>query len=279
MPVAIITSLLATFVIFKYLEKQKEKIENPKNPVKQIVVLTQDISIGTKITQDVIELKNWPEDIIPNGCFFDTTMVIGRVTKAEIFTGEPLLEVKLAPAGTAGGFSSIIPPGMRALTVSVDASSGVGGFILPNAYVDVLVTVPSPNKKEESSTKIILEDIKVLAVDQEYDREGDDPVLVQTVTLLVTPEQAEKLVLASTEGKLRLSLRNEADRETSTTSGIKLEDLVSRPRPRRSYGASSTRRTQPQPEPEPEESVVEIIRSGERSEVTFKEEKKKEDPD
>ena len=183
--------------------------------------------------------------------------------KAEAFPGDLIIESKLAPVGSEGGFSSIIPPGMRALTVEVNTYVGVGGFILPNTRVDVLVTVPSYQDKEEASTRIILENIKVLAVDQTFQRKGDDPVTVQTVTLLVTPEQAEKLVLASTEGKLQLSLRNDADDGKLSTSGVQLKELVKKSAPVR---RSTVRRAQT---PQKDKKVVEVIESGERENVTF----------
>jgi pilus assembly protein CpaB len=167
---------------------------------------------------------------------------------------------------------------MRALTVSVNNSSGVGGFILPNTRVDVLVTVSSPAQKGESTTKIILEDIKVLAVDQTFERKEDDPVIVQTVTLLVTPEDAEKLVLASTEGKLQLSLRNTSDRSVRATSGVQLKELVVKqqdpraPKPEKVNGQS--RRINRAPAPN--QTVVEVIRSSQRAKVTFENGERKE---
>ena len=148
---------------------------------------------------------------------------------------------------------------------------------MPNTQVYVLVTLPSYTRKEESRTKIILEDIKVLAVDQTFERKGDDPVSVQTVTLLVTPEQAEKLVLASTEGKLQLSLRNTADRSIKSTSGTRLKELI------RKQNRVITRRAVKQPSPRitqinagKEKSVVEIINSDSRIEVVFEDGEMKE---
>jgi pilus assembly protein CpaB len=161
---------------------------------------------------------------------------------------------------------------MRALTVSVNNSSGVGGFILPNTRVDVLVTVSSPVQKGESTTKIILEDIKVLAVDQTFERKEDDPVIVQTVTLLVTPEDAEKLVLASTEGKLQLCLRNTSDRSVRSTSGVQLKELVVKQtapntrKPEKITGQS--RRINPDGAAQ-NQKIIEVIRSSQRAEVTF----------
>ena len=269
-PIALAASILSTFGVYKYLDSQKKRMENQKSKVQRVVVATQNLQIGYKIQPSNIALSEWPREIVPPGAFGDTSDVLGRVLKTEVFSGEIILNDKLAPIGSEGGFASIIPAGMRALTVSVTTASGVSGFILPNAHVDVLVTVASHTRNQESSTKIILEDVKVLAIDQTYDRTGDDPVLVQTVTLLVRPDQAEKLVLASTEGKLQLSLRNTADRSVQPTKGVKLKELIYRQTPRRlTTRPASNKSNVTVQEKENSETVVEIIRSSERSEVKF----------
>jgi len=272
--IAIITGALATFGVYQYLQKQKEKIQNPKFPLQKVVVAKVYLPIGKRLNESDLKVSDWPVNIVPKGCFLNITDAIDRVVRIEVFEGEAIIQSKLAPMGSEGGFSSIIPQGMRALTVSVNTYSGVSGFILPNTRVDVLVTVPSPNKKEESTTKIILENVKVLAVDQTFEREGDDPVIVQSVTMLVTPDEAEKLVLASTEGKLQLSLRNTADSSVKATSGVKLKELISKPRPRRVYSRQAPSKKQIPSELETEQRVIEVIRSNERTEVKVKEEKK-----
>ena len=277
LPIAILTSAVSTYGVYHYLQKKKTEIEDPRRLTQSVVIAKANFDIGRMLEESDLKQSDWPKNIVPKGSLSDLSLVVGRVVKTEIYEGEAILESKLAPAGSEGGFASIIPPGMRALTVSVNTYSGVGGFILPNTRVDVLVTVPSSSNKEESSTKIILEDVKVLAVDQTFEREGDDPVIVQSVTLLVTPDEAEKLVLASTEGKLQLSLRNYVDHATQPTSGVQLRELISNPRPRRTSRLSSTANRQAKSKSE--QTVVEVIRSSERSEVKFDESKKKEKED
>ena len=277
LPIAILTSAVSTYGVYHYLQKKKTEIEDPRRLTQSVVVAKANFDIGRMLEESDLKQSNWPKNIVPRGSFSDMNLLVGRVVKTEIYEGEAILESKLAPEGSEGGFASIIPPGMRALTVSVNTYSGVGGFILPNTRVDVLVTVPSPHNKEESSTKIILEDVKVLAVDQTFERKGDDPVIVQSVTLLVTPDEAEKLVLASTEGKLQLSLRNYVDHDTQPTSGVQLRELISNPRPRRTSRLSSTANRRAQSKAE--QTVVEVIRSSERSEVKFDESKKEEKED
>lgn len=265
LPIAILSGTIATFGVYKIIEKQEVAPQVQEIPKKQVVVATTNLPMGRRLTANDVEIAEWPQDMVPRNSYQDAGMVLGRVLRAEIYSGEAVLERKLAPEGSDGGFSSIIPQGMRALTVSVDTYSGVSGFILPNTRVDVLVTVPDMMKQENSITKIILEDVKVLAVDQQYERKDDDPQKVQAVTLLVDPKQAEKLALASTEGKIQLSLRNTTDHSKNETSGVRMAELVARPQKRRVVrGPHAQTKAASAPR------VVEMIRSNERSEVKFK---------
>ena len=264
--IAIIAGASATFGIFRYMESQKNRMKDAKVSIQYVVVAGADLPMGKKLVATDLKIKEWPKELAPSGCFSDTSGLAGRVINIPVYKEETIMKSKLAPIGSEGGFSSIIPPGMRALTVSVNTSSGVSGFILPNARVDVLVTVPAHNQRSESTTKIILEDIKVLAVDQTFERDNDKPVIVQTVTLLVEPTEAEKLVLASTEGKLQLSLRNNADRARKPTRGVKLRELIAKPTPSR-----LVRKSQPKSSSSNKKApkhVVEVIRSSEKTEVT-----------
>jgi pilus assembly protein CpaB len=275
--IATLFSGSVTFGIYRYMQKSKEKLQDPLRDYQKVVVAKVDLPMGTEIRLMDLSVSDWPKKVAPKGCYSDPANIVGRVVKTEVYTGEAFLESKLAPEGSVGGFSSIIPLGMRALTVSVNSFSGVGGFVLPNTRVDVLVTVPSPLRKEESKTKIILEDIQVLAVDQTFERKGDDPVTVQTVTLLVTPQQAEKLVLASTEGKLQLSLRNTADRSVNVTSGARLKELIAKKN--RVISRRPTKATVPktaQVNAGKQKNVVEIINSDQRIEVVFENGERKE---
>ena len=282
-PISIIIGLLATFATYRFIENKIEAVNEEKNATEPVVVAATDLSIGTLLTSDLMMIKEWPQDIVPKNVVSDASLIQSRVIKVDIMAGEAILFTKLAPEGSAAGFSSLIPAGMRAMTVSVNIVSGVSGFILPNTRVDVLVTVNPATRKEEATTKIILEDILVLAVDQTFVTKDDDPQTVQSVTLLVTPEQAEKLALGSTEGTLQLTLRNNIDQESKPTSGVKLKELVTNPRPVVRRRTTPVRRTPPPAKEEPEKvappppRVVEVIRSNERSEVTFKQEENAQD--
>jgi pilus assembly protein CpaB len=163
---------------------------------------------------------------------------------------------------------------MRAVTVGVNVVSGVGGFILPRTRVDVLVTVTGVGKSSDRQTKTILQNVEVLAVDQTYDQDSDDPVTVKSVTLLVTPEEAEQLALAANEGVLQLALRSGADDELFIGRGVELRQLMKSYTPPQPRVASSSRPKPPPPPPPPPEpttKVVEIIRANKLSEVEFEE--------
>jgi len=268
---SIMLGILATYTAYKYLEKQKAQLQEPQTKLKKVVIAQVDLAMGTRLTEQNVAIEEWPVDIIPPGNFEDVNKLINRVVKSNVFKEEIILESKLAPEGSMGGFSSLIPPGKRAMTVPVNVVSGVSGFILPNTRVDVLATASPTQKKEESTTKMILENVLVLAVDQTFQREDDDPMAVQSVTLLIEPEDVEKLALASTEGKIQLTLRNDADRANIATSGINLQELLqrksavsSRTRSRRRVAKSAN-----EAPPLPEKQIVEVIRANERTEVAF----------
>lgn len=267
-PLTILMSLLATFVVYTYLQKQREPKATDENAPQVVMVAALDLAAGIKLAPSHLKHVEWPKNLLPAGTFRDTTQLLGRITRMTLVAGEPILESKLAPVGSGSGFSSLIPPGMRALTVSVNVVSGVSGFILPDARVDVLVTVTSPSNKEESKTKIILEDVLVLAVDQTFAREDDNPVKVQSVTLLVNPQQAEKLALAASEGKLQLVLRNSADRDSQESRGVQLRELISNAGSGAPRNVVRPRMVEPAPSPPPAHTV-EVIRSNKREQITF----------
>ncbi len=278
-PFAILTALLATFGAYSYLQNQKSALENKRDAVRTVLVAKVNLLAGTRLDQMVLQLKEFPAELAPQGSFARAVDLVGRVTKSELFAGEPVLESRLAALGSGSGFSAAIPPGMRAMTVAVNVVSGVSGFILPHARVDVLATVSAAGDKQESTTTTILENIEVLAVDQTVNSKDEDPIAVKSVTLLVAPPQAEKLALASSEGKLQLVLRNTADQLEATPSGVRLKELINASQPAAPEPQRWARAAAPPPlvavkdEPvkEPPKQVIEVYRSNVRSEVLLDE--------
>jgi pilus assembly protein CpaB len=218
MAVAIVFGLAAVVFASRWLLKQ------PGGANGHIVVAAADISIGQRLTPAMFKLADWPADSVPKGAFTDPEKLGGRVLKSNLMMGEPVSEVKLAPAGTLGGLSALISEGKRAITVRVNDVIGVAGFALPGNYVDIIVSTqkdvaPGSDGRAQSISKIVLERILVLAVAQEVNRDETKPKVVNAVTLEVTPEQAEKLDLARSVGSLSLALRNQVDPQSALTEG------------------------------------------------------------
>lgn len=275
---AIVTGLLAAYAVYRYLKHQEARTSNSALPTfvsQRVAVAATDLQLGTELAADDMQIRMWPENLVPTGSFATVEELEGRVLKTPLAAGEPVLASKLAPKGSTGGFSSLIPPGMRAVTVGVNVVSGVGGFILPGTKVDVLVTVSVIGKPEERATKTILQNVEVLAVDQTYEKDSDEPVTVKSVTLLVTPEEAEKLTLAANEGMLQLVLRSGSDEDLLPSDGVALKELMRKneppPAPRVIYRTPPKSEPEPPPPPEPVTKKVEIIRANEISEVEFQE--------
>ena len=138
--IALLLSGVVTYGMFQYLNTQKQKTEKKNSEYKNVILANVNLPIGTKIEESNIRQVAWPSKLLPKGYISDVSQVLGRVVKVEAFPGDAIIESKLAPIGSEGGFSSIIPPGMRALTVEVNTYVGVGGFI-PVSYTHL--TLPT----------------------------------------------------------------------------------------------------------------------------------------
>jgi pilus assembly protein CpaB len=196
----------------------------------------------------------FPGESTPDGAFDDPLKLEGRVAIMNIGAREPVTEARLAPIGTAGGLSAVIPEGYRAMTVKVDDVVGISGFIMPGTLVDIVVVIqPADTAQQDPISKIVLQNIKVLANGQNIDQPDDqrEANSVKAVTLLVTPEQAEKLALASSEGKLQLVMRNSTDQGDEETKGINKRTLLDGDRAKPQPEPGSLKSEQPQGEPKP----------------------------
>ena len=249
---------------------------------KRVVVAASPISLGSKIKADQIQTMEWPENLVPHGSFGDVAKTVDRVAISEYIAGEPILESRLAPEGSTAGLSAIIPEGSRAITVRVDEVIGVAGFIAPGTYVDVIATsVSIGGDQDKSNSKTILQNVKVLASGQktEVQQEGKDgkPVEVKTVTLQVSPEQAEVVALAATAGKLQLVMRNTMDQATVNTSGTVAGDLFTTFGSAAKANAVGARVSTGLRKPRkvetvvaaPPQNTIELIRGSERTTITI----------
>ena len=223
---ALVFGLLAAVSISRYLSSAQAYTKN----LNTVVVAKVSIPLGTKIIAEQVETVQVPQGTTPDGTFESVDKLVGRVAVVNIAPRETITDPKLAPEGTAGGLSAVIPEGYRAMTVKVDDAAGISGFIQPGAVVDVVVVINPPDKatNQDPISKIVLQNIKVLANGQNIDQPKDqrEANSVKAVTLQVTPEQAEKLALATNEGKLQLVMRNQIDQGDSQTTGIDKRGLL-----------------------------------------------------
>ena len=222
--VAILSGLLAVLLAGRWLDRQSH------SDITQVVVARTEISLGQRLAPEMLKLVDWPKNSLPPGAHVSTEKLDGRVLKAGLQRGEPVLEAKLAPQGTQGGLSAVISEGKRAITVRVNDVIGVAGFALPGNYVDIIVNTQKDGERvnhDQNISKIVLEKILVLAVAQEVSRDETRPRVVNAVTLEVTPEEAEKIDLARSVGSLSLVLRNQVDPSPIRTAGITKNDLLS----------------------------------------------------
>jgi pilus assembly protein CpaB len=197
-------------------------------PTTPVVVAATDLDVGAELTREEIRIIDWPANAVPAGAFSDPKDVIGRGIILPVIQNEPILPMKLASPEAGAGLPPAIPPGLRAVSVRVNEVIGVAGSVLPGTRVDVVATINPSGQSTDITTKVVLTNVQVLASGTKIDRETDKnkPIPVTVVTLLVDPEEAERLTLASTEGKIQLALRNPLDKATPSTHGIRPAALL-----------------------------------------------------
>jgi pilus assembly protein CpaB len=296
---ALVFGLLAAFSVSRYLSSAQANTSN----FTKAAVAKVDIPLGTKIIPEQVAEVEFPSNTIPDGAFTSADKLVGRVAIVNIAAREAITDTKLAPEGTEGGLTAVIPEGYRAMTVKVDDAVGVSGFIQPGALVDVVVVIDPADKgiNQDPISKVVLQNIKVLANGQNIDKPKNEreATTVKAVTLQVTPEQAEKLALAANEGKLQLIMRNSTDQGDSKTTGVNKRSLLSgehanpvpeagsliseQPKPAAAATAPAPRRMRvmadpmpapapvisaPQPPPPPRNSI-EVIEAGKKRSVDF----------
>ena len=279
--VAIVLAGVATFSIWSLLRSNQQEMERIKTTMTDVVVAAENIPLGATIEQKHLKKVLWPRANVPPGTFTDPALLVGRTVVSNFVAGEPVIEAKLASSeNKAGIMAYLIPEGHRAMAVAVNDVAGVAGFILPNSTVDVIVTATPPRGGDRIS-KIVLQNLRILAVGQKIEEKEGKAVQVPTVTVSITPEEAEKLALASNVGTLQLLLRGTKDNAPASTRGASAANLLSggamapavvKARPKRVIEAAPV--SAPVKEKEP--VTITLIRSnrGEtrRSEVTLTEE-------
>lgn len=207
--VAVISGLLAVYLANMWLTDRPEKdavVLRETIPSAKIVIASQNTEVGVPLTKANLTLAEWPRSSVPKGSFQEISAVEGQVAVTRLKAGQPIIAAELAPPGSGAGLVAAIDKGKRAMSIRVNEVVGVGGFILPNTFVDVIAIDEDSGDKPKA--KVLLERIEVLAIAQETYKEDGKPKVVKTVTLQLDPEQAKKLALQTHKGQVQLTLRN-----------------------------------------------------------------------
>jgi pilus assembly protein CpaB len=207
---------------------QNQPVKTTSFATQPVVVAAADLQLGAELKKDDLQVMQFPAGKAPEGTFAKPEEVLGRGLIVPIVKNEPILRGKLASKEAGSGLPPVIPEGMRAISVRVNEVVGVAGYVLPGNRVDVLATANPTENRSDTTTKVILSNVQVLTAGtrMEQDLASTKPVQVTVVTLLVFPEQSERLALASTEGKIQLALRNPLDQGAPETPGIKTAGLM-----------------------------------------------------
>jgi len=272
--VASVIGLLTSTLVYRVL-KQAAAAGSQERDVETIVVAAVNMNMAETITPQHVKVLPWPAKSVPAGAVRTLAEAEGRVVRGAIIAGEPLLEGKLAPqlAGKGGLMPMLVPEGQRAVTIKVDDAIKESGFVLPNSRVDVLVSMAKEANSPEQVSKLILQDVTVLAAGQTVELRDNKPVTVTTVTLALQPAQAERLALAQTNGKLMLAMRNLRDTQIVQTKGVTAHSLLNDGAPAASpvQVAKSTpvKESAPLPPPRVETHAVTVLRGNRPAEVLF----------
>ncbi len=264
-----VAAILIGLMASRYVYQRMAEAAKPGMATAQMVVAAQPLALGTRVGPQNLRLISWPAGQRLPGSFTRIEDCVDRALITSVIEGEPVLDGKLAPKEAGAGLSAVIPTGMRAVSVRVDDVVAVAGFALPGTMVDVQVTANTSGSSGVSVTNTILQDVRVLAAGQkvEQDKEGK-PQTVSVVTLLVTPDQANKLTMASTDGHIHLALRNTIDTKLTEPSPVYMSSLLVGARPEPAPKPTRIKRAAPPPAP-PAPLVIEVIRGDKKDTATF----------
>ncbi len=260
---ALLTSGLFTLWLSKKIGSSSSRTLHPGV---RVLAASQDIPAGAPLQPSALHLVDWPAAQPLSGSFQKPEEIAGRVLLFPLSAGEIVLEHQLAAAGAGTGLTMRIPEGMRAISLQSDQVAGVAGFLLPGSFIDVLVTCRAVNTSD-FVTSTVLQDARVLAAGQKFEPDpSGKATTTDVVTLLVTPQDAEKVTLASTLGKIHFVLRNGTDRtevvdlepQISLSAAPKLHDTGASSQPRRKETVAA-----------PARYIVQTISGGKSTEQSF----------
>jgi pilus assembly protein CpaB len=276
---ALAVSGVASFLVYRALERAARPAPAQ---VATVVVAARDVPVGTMLTTDDVKTVAWPAGARIATSFEKPEDVVGRGTTDILRENEPLTAGKLAAKGAGAGLQPTIPEGMRAISIRVNEIIGVAGFVTPGSRVDVLVTLEDQVKaQKQSMTRVVVSNVQVLTAGTRYDqdqaRQDGKPIPTSVVTLMVTPDDAERVALAQNEGKINLTLRNPLDVNPTSTRGAQIAgllgkqttspDVVERPKTRQRLAKAVV---VPPPVPEAKPVMIETIRAAKRTEEAIR---------
>jgi pilus assembly protein CpaB len=276
--VAVAAAAGATWLVYQAI--QRRPVQQVALPQSFVVVAAKPLTTGARLAPVDLKLVGWPAEAVVPGSFSKIEDVVDRGIIGALLENEPITESKLAAVGAGAGLPPTIPPGMRALSVRVNDVVGVAGFVTPGNRVDVFVTL---KRNDTTITRVVTSNVQVLTAGTKYDQDktkNNEPIPTSVVTLLLTPEDAEKIVLAGSEGQIMLALRNPLDLEQTKTPGTRIAALYGdAPAPVQAVNTGAQRpaaRPRPvappvaAPPPEPKPYTVETIRGAKRTEEAIR---------
>jgi pilus assembly protein CpaB len=231
--IALVFALAGAVIAYNWAQSQKAvpgaQVASASGDIVKVAVAAVQIPWGTKLSVDFVQMRAFLVESLPEGYFADPQALADRVLITPMDAGDIILESRLAPTGvTSGGISAVIAPGNRAIAVKGDKIVGLAGLIKPRDRVDVLVTINDDRggRKDDPVTKVVLENVLVLAAGTQIQKDETGEYPVDVYTLEVSPDDAERLALASNEGKLHFALRNALDSEIVLTKGATVSNTL-----------------------------------------------------
>src|SRR5271163_660343 len=269
--VALALGGFVSLFVYKNLQGRVPTIEAGAD----VVVAADDIQVGARVEEHDVRIARFPASGLPAGAYAKRSQVLGRGVIIPLSRGEFILPSKLARENAGSGLRSLIPPGMRAVSVRVNEVVSVAGFVGPGTRVDVLLT-GTPNGSTEPQTTTVLQNVAVIASGHTLERNANgEAQSTPVITLLASPEDAERLTLASSEGKIQLSLRNPLDThqdpvEAANAKGLYMGGTPVAARPRITIRPAK-QKTEPPPS-SPSVLSIEVIKGDKKTEVTLPQE-------
>jgi pilus assembly protein CpaB len=264
---ALAVGLLVAFSVYNKLRTSPGS--NSGERAVRVVVAADDVMVGVKLEAHDVRVISLPESAVPPGAFSDPAKVVGRGAVLPISKGDFILPSKLAALNAGGGLPSLIPPGMRAVSVRVNDVVSVAGFVQPGTRVDVLAT-GNQGAGNDRQTTTVLENVAVIAVGKSLDRNAPEAQTAPVITLLVSPDDAQKLALVSQEGHIQLSLRNPLDTKKGAIGATRTSSLYPGATPEPTSSKTKVRKVVAKgPATPPATYQVEMIRGSKRDETKF----------